>query len=102
VTPLWRTTDWSYVRFHGGRAKPRPCYGERSLAGWVTRLVDGWGRDHDGFFYFNNDHQGCALRDAATFGHLLEEDGVSHGRLPHIGDEVLTILPAKDPDRPHG
>ncbi len=22
VTPLWRTTDWGYVRFHEGRAQP--------------------------------------------------------------------------------
>lgn len=25
VTPLWRTTDWGYVRFHEGRARPGPA-----------------------------------------------------------------------------
>ena len=31
VTPRWRTADWTYMRFHGGRATPRPCYGEPAL-----------------------------------------------------------------------
>ena len=26
VTPLWRTTDWGYMRFHEGRAEPRPSW----------------------------------------------------------------------------
>ena len=26
-SPLWRTTNWGYVRFHAGRARPSPCYG---------------------------------------------------------------------------
>ena len=26
LTPLWRTADWVYLRFHGGRATPRSCY----------------------------------------------------------------------------
>lgn len=98
ITPLWRTTDWTYIRFHGGRAKPGPCYGDHSLARWVTRLLERWGRDQDGFAYFNNDHQGCALRDAAVFGRLLAKEGVRHGRLPDIGDEVLLMPPSKDGD----
>jgi len=29
LTPIWRTTDWTYLRFHSGRARPLPCYGAR-------------------------------------------------------------------------
>jgi hypothetical protein len=49
------------------------------------------GPDTNGFAYFNNDHQGCALRDAALFGRLLEKHGVAVGRIPEIGDEVLQL-----------
>jgi uncharacterized protein YecE (DUF72 family) len=90
VTPVWRTADWTYVRFHGGRASPRPCYGERSLRTWATALHDGWGSDPEAFIYFNNDHQGCALRDAAVFARLLTAEGVSVSHAPDVTDDVLT------------
>jgi len=32
VTPLWRTADWGYLRFHEGAARPWPRYGERPCA----------------------------------------------------------------------
>ena len=91
VTPTWRTADWTYVRFHGGRASPRPCYGEQALATWSTRVLDDWGPRADGFAYFNNDHQGCALRDAASFGRLIVRDGVEAGVVPEINNEVLRM-----------
>jgi uncharacterized protein YecE (DUF72 family) len=91
LTPQWWTADWSYLRFHGGRASPRPCYGERALDSWAARVREDGGPDTNGFAYFNNDHQGCALRDAALFGRLLEKHGVAVGRIPEIGDEVLQL-----------
>jgi uncharacterized protein YecE (DUF72 family) len=91
VTPTWRTADWTYLRFHGGRASPRPCYGEQALEMWATRVLDDWGRRADGFAYFNNDHQGCALRDAASFGRLIVRDGVEAGLVPEIKDDVLRL-----------
>jgi uncharacterized protein YecE (DUF72 family) len=89
LTPMWRTAEWTYLRFHGGRASPRPCYGERALDTWSTRVREDWGPRADAFAYFNNDHQGCALRDAGTFGRLLARDGVDVGLVPAIGDDVL-------------
>ena len=91
VTPTWRTADWTYLRFHGGRASPRPCYGEQALATWSARLRHEWGLRADAFAYFNNDHQGCALRDAASFGRAIVGDGVAAGVLPAIGDDVLRM-----------
>jgi uncharacterized protein YecE (DUF72 family) len=89
LTPMWRTADWTYLRFHGGRANPSPCYGGRALDTWATRVRDDWSPQADAFAYFNNDHQGSALRDAGTFGRLLSRDGVDVGLVPGINDDVL-------------
>jgi uncharacterized protein YecE (DUF72 family) len=70
ITPLWRTADWTYLRFHSGRARPAPCYGIAALKSWVARLTDLFGPDLEGYVYFNNDTGGCAVRDAATFTRL--------------------------------
>lgn len=91
ATPIWRTANWTYLRFHAGQASPRPCYGERSLGTWSARLRDGWGHQAEAFAYFNNDHQGCALRDAAAFGRLLAGDGADVGLVPAINDDVLRM-----------
>ncbi|HEV7605407.1 MAG TPA: DUF72 domain-containing protein [Candidatus Limnocylindrales bacterium] len=89
ITPTWRTADWGYLRFHQGRASPRPCYGERALASWATRLCDAWGPGADGYAYFNNDHRGCALRDAATFARLVGAAGLDPVRALPITDAVV-------------
>jgi uncharacterized protein YecE (DUF72 family) len=91
LTPQWLTADWTYLRFHGGRARPRPCYSDRALDAWAARLGEEGGANTRGFAYFNNDHRCCALRDAATFGRQLLEHGVAVGRVPDIGDEVLGL-----------
>jgi uncharacterized protein YecE (DUF72 family) len=70
ITPLWATTDWTYVRLHQGSATPRPCYGDRALQSWVDRLADLPGGDA-GYVYFNNDHRACAVANAETFERLL-------------------------------
>jgi len=67
VTPLWRTTDWCYVRLHFGRAHPTSCYGRSALHSWVARLHDLYGATADGYVYFNNDGNACAIREAETF-----------------------------------
>ncbi|HEX6569795.1 MAG TPA: DUF72 domain-containing protein, partial [Acidimicrobiales bacterium] len=45
ATPLWRTADWGYLRFHEGRATPWPRYGRTSLRTWAGRLKDAFGTD---------------------------------------------------------
>lgn len=71
VTPLWRTADWGYVRFHEGRAHDWPRYGRRSLETWAGRVTDTWAADENVYAYFNNDPHGAAVRDASTFSHLF-------------------------------
>ena len=73
ITPLWTTTDWTYVRLHQGRSKPRPCYGRTALRSWVERL-DGLGVG-EGYVYFNNDHRACAVGNARVFERLLARVG---------------------------
>ena len=58
LRPDWVTAGWGYVRFHEGRASPRPCYGPDALETWAQRIVTDWGRDADVFVYFNNDTLG--------------------------------------------
>jgi uncharacterized protein YecE (DUF72 family) len=94
ITPLWRTADWTYLRFHGGRATPRSCYGAAELDAWVERFEAGWGRDATGFVYFNNDGNGCALRDASVYGQALARRGVSVASIPAVPGDVVG-----DPDR---
>jgi uncharacterized protein YecE (DUF72 family) len=81
-TPVWRTAPWGYVRFHEGRASPAPCYGRRALTTWAERLAQLWTPDDDVYAFFNNDPCGCAVRDAAVFGRLLDRVGLSPTRVP--------------------
>lgn len=84
VTPLWRTAEWGYLRMHEGVAHPRPGYGRAALASWLDRATDAFGpvADHDVYVYFNNDHGGAAVRDAATFGRLVNRRGLAVSRYP--------------------
>jgi uncharacterized protein YecE (DUF72 family) len=87
VAPLWTTADWGYLRFHQGRATPRPCYGEDALAAWVERIDSALPKRADLFVYFNNDFRACALRDAIVFAHLAQRAGWEVSRVPDL-DEV--------------
>jgi uncharacterized protein YecE (DUF72 family) len=80
--PIWRTADWTYLRFHGGRAVPRPSYGDAALAGWARRLAATWAVDEDIWVYFNNDHRVAAPRDAARFARVVERVGLRPTRPP--------------------
>jgi uncharacterized protein YecE (DUF72 family) len=82
ITPEWRTADWCYVRFHFGLAQPPSCYGPAALRSWVARLLDLHGNDADGYVYFNNDGNGCAVRDAVIFARYAAEAGLSVTRVP--------------------
>jgi uncharacterized protein YecE (DUF72 family) len=80
LRPLWRTSGWAYLRFHEGRATPRPCYGERALASWARRLCEGWGTDAEAWVYFNNDPRACAPANAVTFARACRRLGMRVGR----------------------
>lgn len=75
LRPRWRTADWAYLRFHEGRAAPRPCYGRQALETWGRRLLEQWGPDVEAYVYFNNDHRACAPANAATFARICRQLG---------------------------
>jgi uncharacterized protein YecE (DUF72 family) len=80
LTPLWRTTDWTFVRFHAGSGPPPPCYPPGVLAA-RARLLDEQ-PDADAYAYFNNDPAGCAPRDAYRFARMCAELGLPITRVP--------------------
>ncbi|MFI8231832.1 DUF72 domain-containing protein [Streptomyces sp. NPDC085900] len=82
ATPLWRTADWGYVRFHQGRARAWPHYGRRALETWVDRIAQTWAADDDVYAYFNNDPTGAAVQDAATFARVARGVGLPVTRTP--------------------
>jgi uncharacterized protein YecE (DUF72 family) len=90
LTPIWRTTDWSYLRFHTGRASPEPCYGRQALRSWLRRLSQRWKPDEDVYVYFNNDPRACALRDAGILARAAGRAGVSSTRVPRRGEVELS------------
>jgi uncharacterized protein YecE (DUF72 family) len=73
VTPMWRTADWGYLRFHEGTADPWPRYGARALRGWAERVAGTWQPDAPVYAYFNNDQEGAAVLDAADFARITEK-----------------------------
>jgi uncharacterized protein YecE (DUF72 family) len=75
MTPLWRTADWGYLRFHEGTADPWPRYGDAELRTWAGRIADTWPGKDSVYAYFNNDQEGAAVADAAAFGRLCGEPG---------------------------
>jgi uncharacterized protein YecE (DUF72 family) len=79
-TPLWRTADWGYLRFHEGRATPRPRYGRSALRTWAGRLKDAFGADADAYVYFNNDPGGAAVVDAVAFARQAAAVGLTPSR----------------------
>ena len=68
--PWIRTTDWTYVRFHGPDAtnvKYVGRYGGRRLWRSAERIA-AWADDGvDAYVYFNNDFGGAAVEDAMWF-----------------------------------
>ena len=89
LTPLWRTADWGYIRFHGGRSRPPGCYTRDALAAWTDQLAGLWPAPSTIYAYFNNDYYACALRDAEVFAALAEEAGLAPTRVPAQGDVTL-------------
>ena len=80
--PFWHTADWAYVRFHHGTSRPRSCYKRRELEGWAHRLTAQWRDEDDMFCFFNNDTNGCALRDARWFAAACADLGRTVTRVP--------------------
>lgn len=82
--PRWRTTDWIYVRFHHGHGSPRSCYTRSPLETWARRLAAMSEPASDIYCYFNNDPNGCAVRDARRFAAAVKRAGLHPTRVPGV------------------
>lgn len=80
--PRWKTSNWCYVRFHKGQGRPAPCYTRSALEGWAEDLCNMWKPSEDVFCYFNNDTNGCALRDARWLAQASMRRGRTATRVP--------------------
>jgi uncharacterized protein YecE (DUF72 family) len=69
-TPVLRTADWGYARFHEGQHKPFTTYAKRTLSVWADRLSDLFA-DASVYVFFDNDTNACAPRNAKTLAALL-------------------------------
>jgi uncharacterized protein YecE (DUF72 family) len=58
--PEWLTTEWLYLRLHGGRGRDGN-YGLRMIERYASRLATS---DREAYVYFNNDATGNAVRNA--------------------------------------
>ncbi len=71
------TTDWTYLRFHGPDAlsdRYRHQYTGRRLWRTADRLRALLAEGRDVYAYFNNDHAGCAVRDATWLRDRIGRD----------------------------
>ena len=80
ITPLWRTTDWGYLRLHTGAEG----WGYRpdTLQLWADRLAGTWAAEEDVLVYFNNDPGCAAVVDAIAFADCVRRSGRTPTRVP--------------------
>jgi len=86
--PWERTAGWTYLRFHGPRATQAAYhgrYGERRLSALADRLDPWLAEGTDVYGYFNNDHEGDAVFDAADLRRLLVRDDATRSGRPASG-----------------
>ncbi|MCW2674629.1 MAG: histidine kinase [Frankiales bacterium] len=74
MTPLWRTTDWGYLRLHHGPGDSWD-YGYDGVRPWAARIAQTWAEEQDVYAYTNNDPTGAALRDAEHLAVALHRRG---------------------------
>jgi len=89
-SPLWRTAEWGYIRFHRGNASPESCYGSAALRTWAGKIAETWRPDETVYAYFNNDLHGCAPRDARVLASAARRVGLAPSRVPGRGQTPLT------------
>jgi uncharacterized protein YecE (DUF72 family) len=84
LTPLWRTADWGYLRFHEGPAEPWPRYGTPEFRSWLDRIIERWPDGAPVYVYFNNDQHGAAVADSSAFASLGRQAGREVTRTPCV------------------
>lgn len=89
ITPLWRTADWGYLRFHEGRHEPWPFYTDAELDEWAQRITEVFPDDSsDVLVYFNNDPGCAAVDNAITFAERVADRGRAVSRVPQTRPDL--------------
>lgn len=65
------TSDFVYLRFHGGRILYGSNYSKKELRTWAKKIRKWRNRGLDVFAYFNNDAQGFAVKNAKQLADLI-------------------------------
>lgn len=81
-SPLEITADWTYVRLHGPGAKYQGSYSLRDLRAWLRRVCGEWRRLKHVYFYFDNDQEAFAARNALQLKKLAAEAGLAARTVP--------------------
>jgi uncharacterized protein YecE (DUF72 family) len=66
------TTDFTYLRFHGGQILYGSDYSEEELEKWAEKISRWLEQDIDVYAYFNNDAYGYALKNARQLRGLVD------------------------------
>jgi len=95
ITPLWRTADWGYLRFHEGATDPWPFYTDGELGAWVRTIAETFPEAADDVYvYFNNDPGCAAVDNAITFAEQLASAGLAVTRVPQERPDLRAEGPA--------
>lgn len=70
--PLECAGPFAYMRFHGPGALFASSYSEEQLREWAQRIREWLAEGMDVYAYFNNDAEGCAVRNALRLRELAE------------------------------
>jgi uncharacterized protein YecE (DUF72 family) len=71
------STTFTYIRLHGSVGNYAGSYPDHVLSDWARRIKHWWESGLDVFIYFNNDHQGHAVRNAGTLKKFINESAHS-------------------------
>jgi len=74
-SPIIRTSDFVYIRFHGPKGDYRGNYEEDELRKWALRINNWLARDIQVYAYFNNTDEGHAPNNALRILELIQENG---------------------------
>jgi uncharacterized protein YecE (DUF72 family) len=70
-SPMEVTADFVYVRLHGTESTYGGSYPQSALKTWAKRIKKWRSRSKDVYFYFNNDPEGHAIRNAKSLQKLV-------------------------------
>ena len=65
------TTDFTFIRFHGGKRGRYGNYSDSEIHEWAER-VRAWAQQRQVFAYFNNDWNAYAVENGKRLKRLLE------------------------------